>query len=54
MSSSQSSPLTSPIRRIGVVLSGRTREGSTALNRLIDLCEARSVSLAFELSLIHI
>ena len=48
MSSSQSSPLTNPIRRIGVVLSGRTREGSTALNRLIDLCEARSVSLAFE------
>jgi len=48
VSSSQSSPLTNPIRRIGVVLSGRTREGSTALNRLIDLCEARSVSLAFE------
>ena len=48
MRSSQSSPLTNPIRRIGVVLSGRTREGSTALNRLINLCEARGVSLAFE------
>ena len=48
MRSSQSFPLTDPIRRMGVVLSGRTREGSTALNRLINLCEARGVALAFE------
>ena len=48
MRSSQSFPLTDPIRRIGVVLSGRTRADSTAINRLIDLCEARDVSLAFE------
>ncbi len=48
MTSSQGSVLSDPIRRIGVVLSGRSREGSMTLDRLIHLCEGRDVSLAFE------
>ncbi|HIA73474.1 MAG TPA: NAD(+)/NADH kinase [Gemmatimonadetes bacterium] len=48
MTSSQGSVLSDPIRRIGLVLSGRSREGSMTLDRLIHLCEGRDVSLAFE------
>ena len=48
MTSSQGSVLSDPIRRIGLVLSGRSREGSMTLDRLIQLCEGRDVSLAFE------
>lgn len=48
MRSSQNSTLTGVVKRIGVVLSGRTDEGSLALRNLIELSEARGLSLAFE------
>ena len=44
----QSSPLTNSVKRIGVVLSGRTSPESLALRSLIELSEARGLSLAFE------